>query len=84
MQIFVKTLSGRTITIEVDAKDSISSVKAKIHDKESVPPDEQRLIFGGKELEDHYTISHYNLMRNSTIHLVLRLPGGGVMGVTGY
>ncbi len=75
-EIFAKTLTGKTISIQVDPYDTIISLKQGIQDKEGIPTDLQRLVFGGIQLQDHRTIADYNIQKESTVHLILRLRGG--------
>jgi ubiquitin len=81
MQLFVKTLTGKTVSIEVEEGESIEDVKAKIAEKEGIPPEQQRLIFGGQQLQDAKTLQDYDVGDDATLHLVLRLRGGRVAGL---
>ena len=75
-QIFVRTLQGKTITVDVDGSDTVKAVKRKIQDKENLPANEQRLIYAGKQLDDTRMLSEYDVKNNATLHLLLRLKGG--------
>lgn len=76
MQLLVKTLTGKTITVDVNEDDTVETLKQRINEKEGIPVDQQRLIFGGKQIESERTLSDYGVTNGATMHLVLRLRGG--------
>jgi hypothetical protein len=75
--VFVKNLSGSTWVFKVQPEDTIANLKDQIMERDGIPPDEQRLIFGGKQLENDRTLTSYNIQKDSIMHLLLRLRGGG-------
>ncbi len=76
MQIFVKTMNGKSNAIDIEATDTVATLKSKVADKEGVPAEQQRLVYNGKQLEDEATLESYEIKEQTTVHLVMRLKGG--------
>ena len=76
MQVFVRTLAGRSTTLDVESTDTVKSLKEKLYLKEGISAGDQRLVFGGKELDETRSLSDYNIRKESTLYMLLRLRGG--------